>query len=161
MSSEFTKAKAKAKVTQTPSISESIESIDSNKGSNICGYCNKSFSGSKNLKRHINAVHTKAIEYKCDICPKKYYDPDTLRNHRKTHQGKVHQCLSCQKGFATASELTKHTKTSRCFTKLIETILENQNIDKTPEIYPIITPPNTPENDIGKHKSSKMYHYLF
>ena len=32
----------------------------------------------------------------------------------------------------------------------------NQNVDKTPEMYPIITPPDTPENDTGKHKTSKM-----
>ena len=32
----------------------------------------------------------------------------------------------------------------------------NQNVDKTPEMYPIITPPDTPENDTGKHKASKM-----
>ena len=148
-----------AKRTQTPSLSESIESIDSNKGSSICGYCNKSFAKSGDLKRHINTVHTKAIEYNCAVCAKRFYDPNNLRRHEQICQGekKIH-CDFCSKSFTTVGDLNKHVKKihDEKMPHQNGIIPGNQNVDKTPEMYPIITPPDTPENDTGKHKASKM-----
>ena len=44
-----------------------------------CEYCNKEFSKSRNLKRHIASLHEGVKNFKCELCSKAFSRPDILR----------------------------------------------------------------------------------
>ena len=54
-----------------------------------CESCSKSFSQTRNLKRHINTVHEGHKDYKCESCGKSFSEAGSLKKHihtiHKTH----------------------------------------------------------------------------
>ena len=50
-----------------------------------CEQCEKSFGISKNLERHILAVHTDKKDFECKFCEKSFEREISLIQHTKTH----------------------------------------------------------------------------
>lgn len=64
----------------------------------ICSYCNKEFSTSDHLNRHIRS-HTKEKPYCCDFCGMCFAVVQNLRRHEKLHTGeRPYKCDVCGKG---------------------------------------------------------------
>ena len=80
-----------------------------------CIFCGKPFSSSRNLERHLNGVHKRQKDFKCEPCEKSFSFASSLNKHIKTiHEGrKDYKCQSCEKNFAWPWALKKHKKTHR------------------------------------------------
>ena len=77
-------------------------------------FCGKQFNNKYNLKRHINAVHLKIQEYKCEVCEKLFLSKIAFKEHTYSHQQvKPIECpyLGCTRRFSRSSLLCKHKKT--------------------------------------------------
>lgn len=73
-----------------------------------CDICNASFSSSKKLDRHKDAVHSERL-HQCEHCDKSFRFLYALKEHEKTHnEAKPFLCDDCGKGFALAKYLQKH-----------------------------------------------------
>ena len=46
----------------------------------------------------------------CDVDGKAFHDDKSAYEHNKVHLGKKHECIMCQKIFATENYLKKHVK---------------------------------------------------
>ena len=70
-----------------------------------CKKCNKTFSTSKILRKHIKRLHMN----KCEICDKMFFENSDLSSHLKDHQDKkgTNRCNVCGR-FVTKANLEKH-----------------------------------------------------
>lgn len=96
-----------------------------------CDACDKNFSSSRKLDRHLKNVHqvikSKSVGsedndsssgdddesakiFTCDSCPKKFKKPSLLARHAKTHDPnkRPHECSKCQKRFPSQVSLVRH-----------------------------------------------------
>ena len=78
-----------------------------------CDLCDKSFSESGYLKKHINTIHKGQKVHKCESCNKSFSYAHHLKTHIHTiHKDhKDHKCESCGKSFSQAGALKKHIHT--------------------------------------------------
>ncbi|CAL4069129.1 unnamed protein product [Meganyctiphanes norvegica] len=75
-----------------------------------CKQCNKAFSQSVTLLRHLQ-IHTKK-PFKCVHCDKAFPDISRLKKHLGTHTGeKTFECNQCNKSFSYNNSLMRHMKT--------------------------------------------------
>ena len=73
-----------------------------------CELCQKSYSRSNSLRRHL-LVHTGEKAYACDLCDKKFSIKSYLTAHRKIHSGETpFGCTLCFKQFNRVSNLRAH-----------------------------------------------------
>ena len=82
-------------------------------GKRKCDFCDKEEFGNKNaLKLHLMSDHREiAAKYKCEICEKKFMEPNdlyqhTYRNHN--NKKKEYKCAECDKCFSRKESLNKH-----------------------------------------------------
>jgi hypothetical protein len=76
-----------------------------------CMFCGIFLSTKCYLKNHINAMHTRARVYPCELCERYFYSAGALRIHKlRNHwQGsKKHKCGHCSETFLLPIELRKH-----------------------------------------------------
>lgn len=76
-----------------------------------CMFCGIFLSTKCYLKNHINAMHTRARVYPCELCERYFYSAGALRIHKlRNHwQGsKKHKCTHCSETFLLPIELRKH-----------------------------------------------------
>lgn len=59
-----------------------------------CKFCDRSFSISSNLQRHIRNIHNKEKPFKCHLCDRCFGQQTNLDRHLKKHEN---GCLSGQK----------------------------------------------------------------
>ena len=76
-----------------------------------CDSCQYKGSTKGNLKRHIDAVHTKDSERKCDVCFEGFADQRGLIRHMMNKHGLEHKfkCEKCSKIFLTEQRFSLHT----------------------------------------------------
>ena len=91
-------------------ISQNITSLSS--GNSFCTQCDKSFSNSTNLRRHIQVVHEQSLQREvCELCDKTFSSHDNLTRHKKSVHFKVkYDCDQCGKGFSSSDNLSRHIK---------------------------------------------------
>ena len=76
-----------------------------------CEHCGKSFNRKDTLKNHIAVVHEKSISYDCDECGKHFLHKVVLERHNRIeHEGLRVSCDLCQKEFKSQSSLKVHTE---------------------------------------------------
>ena len=65
-----------------------------------CDQCNKVFTRSHDLKRHIQRVHSSDRPFTSGLCDRDFASSDMLRRHEKIHQEKTFGCQKCHKKFS-------------------------------------------------------------
>lgn len=63
-----------------------------------CSFCKKLFGRKHDLRRHLNNVHLKSVQYVCHVCQKVFYEGFHLTRHLKTHFC-YFNCGECSKMF--------------------------------------------------------------
>ncbi|XP_076815455.1 uncharacterized protein LOC143461575 [Clavelina lepadiformis] len=77
----------------------------------VCEKCGKSFAQSNALKMHIR-FHNNDQPYGCPVCHKKFSQKGNLNQHFRTHTGeKPYQCECCLKTFSHFYGLKQHRET--------------------------------------------------
>ena len=73
-----------------------IEVVHEKQRNHKCQHCNKTFTESGGLKRHIKSIHVKIKNQKCDRCDKTFDRKHQLHRHLASHENlKYHKCASC------------------------------------------------------------------
>ena len=79
-----------------------------------CQYCWKSYTTRNGLKFHINKIHLKKSEYKCETCGKIFLknEKSMYESHRTIHsQEKKYSCSKCERTFRHRFSLKRHQQT--------------------------------------------------
>ena len=89
-----------------------VSSNTKESGKNKCDICNKTFSYSHALNRHVKTVHLQMRSWTCEFCEAKFKQRSDLNNHvlAKHHKVKPWSCHYCNSHFTQKSNLTKHIK---------------------------------------------------
>jgi len=111
------KTKAKTSVTNGSNNKPAVPSSTNGDGSaekvQNCPICNKAFTKTSYLKRHI-ASHAKVGPFKCEICDWGFYQQCNLKRHMLSHnvqgEGQGFNCVHCQAHFTTKSVLSVHIR---------------------------------------------------
>lgn len=81
--------------------------------SHICHKCNRGFSRSDMLTRHLR-LHTGQKPYRCLTCGQIFSRSDHLATHRRTHTGeKPYKCPQCPYAACRRDMITRHMRTHR------------------------------------------------
>ncbi|XP_021959675.2 zinc finger protein 436 [Folsomia candida] len=75
-----------------------------------CTFCDKRFSFSRDLKRHVDAKHAANNEpiHSCDKCEYRSYSKHNLALHARRHKAARYGCYFCGEKFVAFRELVKH-----------------------------------------------------
>ncbi|XP_069466981.1 zinc finger and BTB domain-containing protein 40 [Ambystoma mexicanum] len=129
-----------------------------------CPTCGKIFSAPSLLERHM-VIHVGGKPYNCEICDKAYQQLSGLWYHNRTHHPDIFAaqnrrsskftsllCISCDKGFSTATALQTHVKAEHADLKLPE-------CDKCQQIFP--SPAALQVHMKCKHSGSQPFRCLY
>jgi len=87
-------------------------------GRHPCLWCDKTFSSSSNLSRHV-LKHKDGKNkqwFACAECGKKFDRKDGLKRHHLSHKNeRPHVCGTCRRRFKHKNHLNEHLKLNRCF----------------------------------------------
>merc|ERR1719318_419062 len=74
-----------------------------------CDKCNKEFSTSFGLKKHIRLVHMEINDFNCDYCNKSFLNPRDLKDHENVHTKETsYLCPDCGDVFDTNKKMLNH-----------------------------------------------------
>ncbi|ESN96774.1 hypothetical protein HELRODRAFT_163896 [Helobdella robusta] len=107
LTSSTTSTSTSAKI----STSSDLEAAISRRKKFQCMFCGIFLSTKCYLKNHVNAVHTRARVYPCELCERFFYSAGALRIHKLRnhwHGAKKHVCGQCGETFLLPIELRKH-----------------------------------------------------
>lgn len=87
---------------------ESHHTVNLQKPPFKCGNCEKEFTRSESLRRHM-VTHSGEKSYICRECEKRFSRIDHLTLHMRTHTGeRPYKCNECGKQFGSGPRLKKH-----------------------------------------------------
>jgi len=111
-----------------------------------CSLCNKHFSRSESLTRHLKTVHSEIAPHFCSTCRKCFKQRQDLRKHSRTHTGeRPYACSHCDKTFTTSSNRSLHTRTVHS--------------DETPHLCPTCGKAFKYRTSLTRH--NKLHHACF
>jgi uncharacterized Zn-finger protein len=93
----------------------------------LCPYqhCCRSYSGRKNLERHIQIEHTDPNKYKCNVCQKILSSKQNYKEHMYIHSGlKPYSCGDCGMLFRQGSQLCAHKRIHKALKKTLVRVQE-------------------------------------
>ena len=74
-----------------------------------CDICGNEYKSNVSLQSHINTIHHGQRNFPCDICGKLFTRANTLRTHRKIHDGiKQFNCIYCNSAYGEKRNLMNH-----------------------------------------------------
>ena len=94
-----------------------------------CRYCERSFSISSNLQRHIRNIHNREKPFKCVKCNRCFGQQTNLDRHMKKHdhgQVSLSAYIKCEK-LKLNKQIIKGTKKTRKLNDLLSNDYSNQN----------------------------------
>ncbi|RZC35583.1 PR domain zinc finger protein 15-like, partial [Asbolus verrucosus] len=92
-----------------------------------CEICKKKFYRQDSLKQHILG-HQKTPEIECNVCKKKFKTKKILMSHMKYHNNdKLHKCPLCDASFKQRANLNRHLKGSHKENKSKCVVIEYYN----------------------------------
>lgn len=76
-----------------------------------CPQCNKTFRRLFNMRTHVNRVHNKVKPFTCNTCDKAFATNSDLKQHMVVHgQGKMFSCEICNRQFSNRDSIILHRK---------------------------------------------------
>lgn len=72
-----------------------------------CNTCKRSFENKSDLKRFLNSLHSKSLQFKCHLCDSSFCEIINLTKHLETHYTSA-SCTICQKMFSDENEIAIH-----------------------------------------------------
>lgn len=111
----------------------------------LCYYdfCGREFNNKYNLKRHINAVHLKIKEFKCEVCEKELTSKVAYKEHLYSHLNlRPIKCPypGCSLEFSRSSLLCSHKKVHKkgsLFSRLAKKYEKRTDSDTVPGILQV------------------------
>ena len=79
-------------------------------GSQKCPECDRIFFMPKDMKQHIDNIHSLENVVTCQICDKQINKESLGRHMREVHGGEKHRCEKCPAAFSRHSDLKEHMK---------------------------------------------------
>eukprot|EP00179_Madagascaria_erythrocladioides_P005106 CAMPEP_0198309548 /NCGR_PEP_ID=MMETSP1450-20131203/1913_1 /TAXON_ID=753684 ORGANISM="Madagascaria erythrocladiodes, Strain CCMP3234" /NCGR_SAMPLE_ID=MMETSP1450 /ASSEMBLY_ACC=CAM_ASM_001115 /LENGTH=404 /DNA_ID=CAMNT_0044012311 /DNA_START=64 /DNA_END=1278 /DNA_ORIENTATION=- len=91
---------------QLPKAAEKGDKTRSKK----CPHCEKTYTKTNHLTRHIATAHKNERPFVCNVCDASFAQENNLKRHyNNIHEGKKpYECTACSKTFATAHGLKRH-----------------------------------------------------
>lgn len=74
-----------------------------------CESCRKSFENKSDLKRYLNSLHSKSMQYKCHLCDSSFCEIDHLTKHLQIHYTSA-SCTICQQMYTDENEIEIHNE---------------------------------------------------
>lgn len=99
---------ASVRTKTVPEIDKFLQQTD---GLMVCNMCGKKLASRHSARSHIEMIHFKVKNFKCDECGKEFYLKKDWTDHQRLHTGAMpFACKLCSKKFRTASILNEHRK---------------------------------------------------
>ncbi|XP_018372975.1 PREDICTED: RE1-silencing transcription factor-like [Trachymyrmex cornetzi] len=96
---------------EVSNINENREQEPAEVKVNACDQCERTFALRQALLLHVQRVHVRARNYKCNECEKNFFNKHDLAKHLSIHsQEKPYSCSICQKQFSRLTSLQRHKK---------------------------------------------------
>ena len=74
-----------------------------------CDICGNEYKSNVSLQNHVNTIHMGQRNFPCDVCGKLFSRANTLRTHKKIHDGfKQFHCLYCNAAYGEKRNLMNH-----------------------------------------------------
>ena len=117
-----------------------------------CFACSKSFSRSEHLQRH-KITHTKDKSFSCSLCEKAFTRLEHLQRHKKIHtDAKLYSCSICEKAFKQNEYLKIHLRTHTRYSATLEINTDDIVDNITGKIEVDTT--NIPKINVDSHENT-------
>merc|ERR1712228_775563 len=72
--------------------------------------CDGRYTTIGNLNVHVDKIHKKKINYKCNECGKGFYAKTQWNDHCRVHKGIKYECNQCEQSFERKGDLNAHIR---------------------------------------------------
>ncbi|KAG5325224.1 ZSC22 protein, partial [Pseudoatta argentina] len=96
---------------EASNINENKEDEPAEVKVHACDQCERTFALPQSLLLHVQRIHFRARNYKCNECEKNFFSKHDLVKHLSIHsQEKPYSCSICEKQFSRLTSLQRHKK---------------------------------------------------
>ena len=98
----------------------------------ICGYCNSSFTASKNLLRNLRNVHKFSKNMRCNACPKNYGNESSLQNHISHEHPSIPSRVRKEANWVSVPQVSKVVSAFNSHFKIVKLDVQQKDVDPMP-----------------------------